>query len=46
MLKSTVEFTLEYTAQKLIGSKKRGFIVKVTEDHYNGSVCQVETHLG
>ncbi len=46
MLEAMAKSTIQDAAQKLTGPKKRAFMAKVTEDYFNGSARQAETHLG
>ena len=46
MLTETVKLTLKDAAKKLTGIKKRAFMAKVTQDYFDGSARQAETHLG
>ena len=45
MLEAMAKSTIRDAAQKLTGLKKRAFMAKVTEDYFNGSARQAETHF-
>jgi hypothetical protein len=46
MLSEPVKVTLKDAAKKLTGSRKRDFMVKVSEDYFNGSARKAETAFG
>jgi hypothetical protein len=46
MLTEKITSTLKDAAQKLTGSTKRAFIAKVTQDYFDGSARNAESHMG
>lgn len=46
MLNDTIRATFKDAAQKLTGHRKRDFMAKVAEDHFDGSARKTETQLG
>jgi hypothetical protein len=46
MISEEVKATIKDAAKKLTGYRKRDFIAKVTEDHFNGSARKAESVMG